>query len=285
MKGRAIRFALFAVLILLGVLMLIPILFTVVNSFMTQAQISGSYRMADSGAASTWTYKRGMSFVPFPFVLDQYFEILAYQFSYFRMFWESMKIAVIITFFQLIVSTVTGFFLGMYDFKGKTIVFGLYLAALFLPFSVTLLPNYLLMKDLGLFDTQWAIIIPAIFSPLGTLLVTMFVQNISHEIYEAASMETNSYFIMLRRIMLPQMIPAIGALLTLTFAEAWNMVEQPLALIDNPLLRPLSVSLNSIYGSLPQFAAAVIYIAPVIFLFLYFEDSIMEEISAATIHQ
>jgi len=251
---------------LLAALFLLPIAAVVCQSFMTPQQIE----------------RGGLQFLPAPFTLAPYWKILSASYEYLFMFWDSLKVTVLATTANLVASVCIGFFLGRFKFPGKKILLGMFFAVIFLPFSVTLVPNYMLIQQLGLFDSHWALILPAAFAPLGMILMMLCAAGLPDEVFEAAMLETGSVFQMLVRIIIPLLAPAIAAFVLLMFAENWNMVEQPQVMLDNMFKQPLSIALNSIYGSDAslKFSGAVIYILPVVFLHFLCEDAFMEELSS-----
>lgn len=198
---------------------------------------------------------------------------------YFFMFIRSYLVAIAVTAGQTFVSVAVGFLLGRFRFRGKMMIIALYTLVLFLPYSATLLPNYMIIRGMNLLDTQLSIILPAIFSPLGVIIMTIFVSSVPDETLDAALLETNKLSEILRYIVIPQIIPGITLTMVITFTEAWNMVEQPQAMMENRLLHPLSVSLNSIFsGGDVNFAGSFLYIIPPILLLWSCRDSLREGI-------
>ena len=252
--------------VVLAALFLLPIVMTVLQSFMTLQQLG----------------RGGLQFLPVPFTLAPYWKILSENYEYLFMFWDSLKLAALSTIGNLIASVCIGFFLGRFVFPGKSILLGLFFAVIFLPFSVTLVPNYILIQQLNLFDSHWALIIPAAFAPLGMILMMLCTAGLPDDVFEAALLETGSVFRILFHVIIPLLVPAIAAFVLLMFAENWNMVEQPQVMLENIFKQPLSIALNSMYGSNPsiQFPGAVIYILPVVFLHFLCEDAFMEELSS-----
>jgi len=250
----------------LAALFLLPIIVTVLQSFMNTQQIA----------------KGGLQFLPVPFTLAPYWKILSANYEYLFMFWDSLKVTVIATAGNLVASVCIGFFLGRFKFFGKKFLLGMFFAVIFLPFSVTLVPNYILIQQLNLFDSHWALIIPAAFAPLGMILMMLCTAGLPDDVFEAAMLETGSIFRLFIHVVIPLLVPAIAAFTLLMFAENWNMVEQPQVMLDNVFKQPLSIALNSMYGSDAsiQFPGAVIYILPVVFLHFLCEDAFMEELSS-----
>ena len=155
----------------------------------------------------------------------------------------------------------------------------LLIIAMVMPFQVTLVANYILVKEIGLFDTVWAIILTGAFAPFAIFFSRQMCASIPDELLEAYDLESKSLAGKFAYVILPTVKPALAALMILTFTEAWNMVEQPLILLESRLLMPLSTVLNSVFSSMGMsnhFAGAVLYMVPVLLIFYYCETYIMD---------
>lgn len=242
---------------------LFPIIFVIINSLMTIGEV---------------TYRYGAfynpSIIPYPISLQQYYEILFTGSGFLKKFWNSFLIASIITILHIPVSLITGYTLAKVKFKGRVLFIILYVVVMLMPYSVTILPNYLQAKFLGIYDTYAAIVLPAVFAPQGAIIIGIFALFIDDAILEAVSLETKSFLNVLVHIIIPLLKPAIAILVVLTFAESWNMVEQPYLLLEQEALQPLSVLFRRILDSNLNvvFAATVIYMIPVIIGYLYCEE-------------
>ncbi len=146
--------------------------------------------------------------------------------------------------------------------------------ALLLPFQVMMLPVYKLSLLAGLYDTQWSVILLAAFSPMGPLMMFVLLKGIPDSLWEAASLETSSLCQTLRWIILPQILPGLAMLCILTFADIWNMVEQPLILLPTSALQPISLAFNDIVKGSEKLkdscAGSVIYALPIVLLYAAF---------------
>lgn len=144
----------------------------------------------------------------------------------------------------------------------------LYFIALMMPFQVIMLPLFQIAVETGLYDTHASIILLNMFAPLGVLVCWMLIKQIDSEQWDAVLLETSSVFAIIRRIILPQIAPGLLALAILLWSEAWNMVEQPLILLPDKSLQPLSIYYNDILNSGASYAGSVLYAMPVLMLFL-----------------
>ena len=257
-----------AIIIIPSVLFLFPVLASIAGSFMTATEISSRF----SGTA-----EYSITLVPSRITLNQYYELLIEKFKYLNMFWNSFKLTLIITVLHVIIAIPTAYVFAKISFKGRDVLFFVYIVVMMMPFQVTLLPVYLQARFLKIYDTWLAIILPGIFTPFGVFLMRQFMKFIPDEFLEAAVLESNSIWDLFRVAVLPVSRPGIIALSVLTFAENWNMVEQPLILLEDNLRHPLSIALNSIVkqSSSVAFAGSVLYMAPVIILYSYFEEQII----------
>ena len=150
-----------------------------------------------------------------------------------------------------------------------------------MPYQVTLVPNYLVADKFGLLDTRLSIILPAIFSPFSIFLLTKVMRRIPISYVEAAKLDGAGEFKILTKIYIPLCKGAIVSIAMLVFIDYWNMVEQPLVLMKETTLHPLSVFLSQINtGDIGlAFAVGVVYMIPTVLMFLYGEDYLLEGIT------
>lgn len=261
--------------IVLSILLLYPLLITFTNSFMESTEVIRHYQLEGSN----------MLLIPEQVTLKSYLYILFYQPKYLILFWNSIKIAVCVIIGQVIVA-----FLGAYGFvrskfKEKEIIFCIYIVVMLLPLQVVLVPNFMIIQRLGLIDSHLAIILPGIFSPFGVFLLTQYMKSIPEEYVEAAYMDGCNEIDILIHIYLPIAKAGVFALVILTFVEYWNVVEQAIVFLQDIYKQPLSLFLSKIseeqIGSI--FAASCFYMIPVIIVFLYGQDYLVEGIELSGI--
>lgn len=248
-----------------------PVVLTLFDSFMTVNEVSKFYFSGNN---------EQIRLIPEPLSIEQYYILLIEKSDYLALFWNSVKYSTVITFLHLLIALPTAFVFAKIRFKGRDLLFFVILVVMMMPFQVTLLPNFILAKMFGILYTDSAIILPGIFAPFGIFLMRQFIKTIPNESIEAVLLESGSVLDVMRISVIPNSKAGITAVVIMTFAETWNMVEQPLVLLNDQLKYPLSVVLNSLYGSSPDiaFAGSVIYIAPVILLYFFFKESIYDGI-------
>ncbi len=268
-----------------AVLFLTPIILTISNSFMTGTEINANYgRVFATGASGGKVYiseKVNLKFIPDMVSFDQYITVLLKSPDYLIKFWNSVILVVPIVVFQLTVALLAAYGFSRYRGKIKEIIFFAYIILMLMPYQVTLVPNYLVSNWLNILDTRWAIWLPGIFSPFAVFLLTKYMRRIPVGIIEAAEIDGAGELQIFTSISVPLCKSAICSAAILVFMDYWNMVEQPLILLKNTEMHPLSVFLSKINsGELGlAFAVATIYMIPSLFVFLYGEDYLVEGIA------
>lgn len=165
-------------------------------------------------------------------------------------------------------SCMSGTTFAKYSFPLKKFWFILFALFMILPIQVTLLPNYILLEKLKLLNSWKALIIPAIFSPFGTVWLTFVFQAIPDSTLDAARMDGVNQLQMIRYIIVPNSKPAVITLFILVFTESWNMVEQPILFSKRNRLSPFCflASLNQNAVGI-QSVCGLLCLLPVTFFF------------------
>ena len=262
-------------MLLLALLMLAPIVVTALYSFFSPAEIKAYMETRGSYDATAWM---DVKLSPMMFSLSQYYEILIRDTSILRMFVNSAFYTVMILLGQAAVVPMLAYALSRFEFRGRDAIFFGILMLMLLPFQVTMVPNVLTLRRLGLLNTIWAVILPMWFSPFYIFLLRQFMVGLPNELLEAAQMDGAGTVRCYYHIVLPVCRPVIGAAIALSFADCWNLVEQPMTyLSQNAELQPLSVRFNQLGedSSGIEFAGAAIYILPALFIYLYFLKDIL----------
>lgn len=268
-----------------AILFLMPTVLTIANSFMTSTEISANYgAMLSNMTDDKKTFISedvNLKFLPDKVTFEQYKSVLFKSPDYLLKFWNSVLLTVPITFFQIIVAIFTSYGFSRYPNKIKSIIFFAYIILMIMPYQVTLVPNFLVAEKFNILNTRWAIILPGIFSPFSVFLLTKVMKRIPHSYIEAAKLDGASEFQILTKIYMPMCKGAIVSITMLVFIDYWNMVEQPLVLLKDSDMHPLSVFLSQINtGDIGlAFAVGVVYMIPTILMFLYGEDYLVEGIT------
>ena len=198
--------------------------------------------------------------------------------EYLYKFWNSLGICAMISLGQLTISCMGGMALAKYPLSFKRFWIGILIIMLLLPLQVTLVPNYLILDKLGLLDTVWALILPGIFSPLGTIVMWITFRGVSDELMDAAQLDGAGVQTILWQVLVPAGKSGVASVFLLSFIDAWNMVEQPMVFLKDASRYPLSVFLASLgkEGFSLSFHSGLLSMLPAVLLLLYFRQELVE---------
>ena len=283
-KGLVRRIFLTLISALFALSFLMPTVLTISNSFMTQTEITANYGSIFSAASSGQTYISdtvNLKFIPDKVSLSQYITTFIKSPEYLLKFWNSVILVVPIVVLQVSVAAIASYGFSRWRGRVRDSIFFFYVILMLMPYQVTLVPNYLVSEWLGLLNTRWAIIFPGAVAPFSVFLLTKFMRRIPVAQIEAAKLDGSSEWQIFTRIYLPQCRSALYSIAILVFIDYWNMVEQPLILLSDAELQPLSVYLSNINsGEIGlAFAVATIYMIPSLLLFLHGEEYLVEGIA------
>lgn len=268
-----------------AVLFLMPIILTITNSFMSSTEISANYgsvfATTETGGKVYISEKVNLKFIPDMVSFSQYATVLLKSPDYLLKFWNSVFLVGPIVGFQLLVASLASYGFARYQGKLRQMIFFTYIILMLMPYQVTLVPNYLVSDWLGILDTRWAIWLPGIFSPFAVFMLTKFIRRIPVSVIEAAQIDGAGEWQIFRRICMPLCKGALCSVAILVFIDYWNMVEQPLLLLSDAEMHPLSVFLSKINkGEIGlAFAVATIYMVPTLLVFLYGEEYLVDGIT------
>ena len=185
------------------------------------------------------------------FTLEYYYQVFLAVRQFLARFWRSLLLSGIIAMGQVIVSVLAGYGFAKCNFPGKNVLFFTLIMLMIMPLQVTLVPNYIVLDEMGLLDTYYALVLPAIFVPLGTFIMTQSFRAIPDEIIDAAKL------------------------------DGWNMVEQPIVYLKNFADYPISVALASVPTDDPtvQLVCCILVAIPPLFLFSYYNRELVDGIA------
>ncbi|TNJ62953.1 carbohydrate ABC transporter permease [Paenibacillus hemerocallicola] len=279
-----------AILLGLSALFIFPIVLTLTNSLMAESEISVNFyaisnnkeNADDPRVAGTYV---NLKWIPDKVTLAQYYDVLVKKQQFLIMFWNSVRIVVPIIIGQLAVAALAGYAFSQLRFRLREPMFFAYIVTMLMPFQVTLVPNFIVADKLGLLNSYMAIVLPGIFGAFGVFLMRQFMLVVPYSYIEAARVDGAGHIRIFTTIVLPMCKPGMAALAILAFVDNWNMVEQPLIFLQDPMKQPLSVYL-SVIGEGERgiaFAACAIYMAPMLLIMLYAEQYLIEGIQLSGI--
>lgn len=243
-------------LLVLAMLSLAPLLWMVSVSFMPR------------GEASHFP----PPFLPSSATLENYRDLFA-RTGMARNFANSLLVSMAITLLSLLVNTMAGYAFAKLRFRGRERVFQLLLAALVVPAQVAMLPLFLLMKQLGLVNSYWGVIIPGMAGVFGIFLVRQYARGIPDDLIEAARIDGAGELRVFWQVVLPMLKPVLATLAVFTFMAAWNDFMWPLIVLTDQERYTLPVALAAlsrehIMDVELMMAGAVVTVLPVLGLFL-----------------
>lgn len=213
--------------------------------------------------------------------IEYYYEVFLAENQYLMRFWKSLALSMVIALCQLAVSTLAGYGFAKCKFPGKNVIFFLLMILMIMPLQVTLVPNYLMLDQLGLLNTYYALALPAIFVPLGTFVMTRSFQSVASDVIEAARLDGCGTLGVIWRIAVPMNKSGLVCTFLLSFLDGWNMVEQPIVYLKDFAKYPMSVGLATTPPGDPtiQLVCCVLVALPPLALFAYYNRELVEGIA------
>lgn len=225
-----------------------------------------------------------IQWIPDPVNWQSY--VLAWQAQDFgRYFLNSGFVAIVITVGNVILCSLAGYSLTKFHYRGRSLMFILILSTMMLPLEVTMVPLFLIVKELGWQNSYQGLIVPFLVDGFGVFLMRQYMLSIPKDLIDSARIDGASELRIFWMIVMPLCKPALVALAVFTFREAWDMYIWPLIIITKDTLRtvPLGISLfMSSYGTSwdQLMAIAVIGTLPMILLFFFLQRAFIQGIAA-----
>jgi len=209
------------------------------------------------------------------FELGGYVDFLVWKPLYLNAFMRSLAAAGLSAVGSIVVAIPAAYVFAKIPFRGRSVLFFVYIVIMIMPFQVTMLPQYITAQTLHTYDTLAALILPGIFAPFSVFFMTQIMKTFPDDAIEAARIETSNIFVILWKIVLPNLRPGIICTAVLTFSEQWNMVVEPKTFMETSDRYPLAVLLSS-SAELSDYAATVAFLLPPFLLFAFFEEEIVK---------
>ncbi|QAA32319.1 carbohydrate ABC transporter permease [Clostridium manihotivorum] len=259
----------YIVLCISAIFALAPVVYIISGSFMGQREVAEAIS------------RNSFHFIPNSFTLIQYYEVFLRKPDFLLKFLNSLILTIPIILGQIVVSVLGAYAFAKIEFPFKNQFFFGFVLLMIMPYQVTLVPTYILMKKLNLIGTYTSVIFPNIFSTFGVFLLTQFMKSIPEDQCQSAKIDGASHLKVLLKIIIPQCKSSIASLGILCFIDNWNMIEQPLILLNDnqqPLSTYLPTICNNPNSVCLAFACAVIFILPAVFIFIKGEKLLLEGI-------
>ncbi len=201
---------------------------------------------------------------------------------------NSAFVALVVTLASLLINSMAGYAFAKLRFRGRDRMFRVLSTGLVLPVQVAMLPLFLLMKNLGLINTYWGVIIPGLASIFGIFLVRQYALSIPDEMLDAARVDGASEFRIFWSIVVPGIVPILATLSIWTFLATWNDFMWPLIVLSDESLYTLPVALANLSGEHVQdtelmMAGSVITVIPVMLVFLFLQRFYIQGVMAGSV--
>ena len=221
----------------------------------------------------------------FALALDNYTALFD-RFNFALYFWNSVFITVVATIITVIFNSMAAFALAKYKFRGRTTVFILIIATLMIPPTINLVPIYLVVSQLGLVNSPWGVIWPAVATPTGVFLLRQYMLTIPDDLLDAARMDHASEWRVYWKIVLPLSAPAIAVLVIFSVMWRWNDFLWPLIVLTRSEQFTLQLALNAFQGELQTswsnlLAMTVLTLLPITIVFAFLQKYITTGIAQA----
>lgn len=256
-KKIILNIPIYIILIFLAVIVIMPILWMLLSSFKPKGEII-SYPP---------------TFFPSEFTTENYVR-LAKRVKIFDFVKNSVIYAVFSTIPSVLLCSLAGYAFARYNFKGRSVLFILVLATMMIPFQVIMIPLFLIVSGVGMYDTYLGLILPRIAVPISVFMMRSAFVVLPKELEEASRIDGLSEFGIFWRIMLPQVKPTFITLVILGVNAAWNDLMWPLLITGDMSMRTLTNGLAMFVGTDssehgPAFAGGLIAVIPMLILYLF----------------
>lgn len=257
----------YAVLLALTVVALVPFVWMISSSLKTSIDV----------------FSIPMRWIPQEFHFENYLQIwervpLA---TYFK---NTAVLAVIVTFMQILTSSFAAYAFAKMNFKGRDVLFMCYIGTIAVPWQVYMVPQFIMMRSIGLYDTIWALVVLQSFTAFGVFLMRQFYMGIPNDLSEAARIDGLSEYGIWARIILPLAKPAIATLCIFTFVNTWNDYMGPMIYLTTDIRKTIQVGLRRFIQAYSAdynliMAASLCSLLPVTIVFLFLQRYFIEGIA------
>lgn len=268
--GRAARIALHAVVIAGAAVMFFPFLWTVITSITPGAGLTVA-----------------PSLIPSDPSLAAYAQLFAER-PFARVALNSLGIAAATTLAQLFTSATAAYAFSRLPFRGRGVVFAVYLATMMIPLQVLIVPLFVELRAFGLVNTYLGALLPTFASAFGIFLLRQAVNQVPRELDEAATLDGAGHFRIFFSVILPNIRPALATLTVFAFMGSWNSFLWPLVVLRSPELHTLPVALAALQGQYVTqwdivMAGSVVSVLPMLALYVFAQKYVIQGVASSGI--
>ncbi|MCJ7835781.1 carbohydrate ABC transporter permease [Cuneatibacter sp. NSJ-177] len=269
-KKKRSNFLAYVAVILVAIVVILPFVWMVVSAFKSQREL----------------FAFPPTFFPTEWKWENFVEAASRgSISFLHMFFNTMKIAVPSTVFNIIFSSLAGYAFARLRFPFREKIFMAFLAAMMVPFAITLIPRFLMFKDLGFYDTYVPLIVPVMFgTPFSIFLTRQFFMTLPKELEEAAIVDGCSHVRIWAQIFMPLCKPIIATLTVFQFQSSYNDFMGPVIYIASDAKFTIQMGLSSFRNSFTSrydliMAGSILALIPVVIIFICCQKYIVRGIA------
>ncbi len=228
-----------------------------------------------------------------PTLIPENPSLLAYQrlFSelpFLRIIGNSLLLAAVTTVIQLVTSSTAAYAFSRLPFRGRGVVFAVYLATMMIPLQVLIVPLFVELKSFGLLNTYLGALLPTFASAFGIFLLRQAINQVPRELDEAAMLDGAGHFRTFFSIVLPNIRPALATLTVFAFMGSWNSFLWPLVVLRKPELQTLPIALAGLQGQYTTewdiiMAGSVVSILPMLALYIFAQKYVIQGVASSGI--
>ena len=269
----------YILIFIIGVVMVFPLFLMFTNSFLGVQVFKELY----GAVLGLYIGNVAIRLVPQYMTLRSYVELLLDSPDFFVMFWNSCRQVFPILAGQILIGMPAAWAFARFRFRGRRILFFLYMLLMIMPFQVTMVSNYIVLSKLSLMDTHLALIVPGIFSTFPVFIMEKFFKAIPEAVLDAAKVDGAGALQIFMKIGLPLGIPGIMSSSILCFLEYWNAIEAPMTFLKTKSKLRLSLYLPDITTEQlsVSFTTSVVMMIPAILIFALGRDYLQQGIEAS----
>ncbi len=257
--SSAYRIAIYTILIVAAFISLLPFGYVVSTSF--------------KSTMSLFAYPP--DWLPDQPTLDNYRNLLN-RYPFWRWLLNSFIVAGSVTAVKLVFDSMAGYAFAKMRFPGREPLFLVVLISLMVPFASLLIPTFIIIRELGMLNTYWGLILPGLASPIGVFMMRQFIESLPSDLENAARLDGCSEFQIYRKVILPLIKPGLVVLGVFTFMVQWTSYLWPLVVVTKPEMATLTVGARSLTSTFTQdwglnSAAAILSMLPMITVFIFLQ--------------
>ncbi|MEV6793509.1 carbohydrate ABC transporter permease [Streptomyces sp. NPDC051320] len=268
-RGTTGRVGLYAVLVVLAAVILLPFVWMVISSVKADRDV----------------FTVPIQWIPTSYHWDNFVHIWT-DIPLATYLGNSLILSVVITFLQVLTGSFAAYGFAKVRFPGRDVLFMGYIATIAVPWQAYMVPQYIIMQHLGLVNSRWSLILLQAFGAFGVFLMRQFYLTIPDELSEAARLDGLSEYGIWARIILPLSKPALASLALLTFVNTWNDYMGPFIYLTDNNLWTVQIGLRSFIGQFNAqyamiMAGSVLSVLPILAIFLFGQRYFVRGIAAS----